>query len=382
MMIAFFIKKYKRKRKKRGTSYFSIGAIGIVLIAALGLLGAGYAAWTQKFELFGTISTGSLNVSIKDVVLESSDSHESLSFNAHKEGGIVEEVDMTVVTASNPFHTTLIFSVENNGTLPVACTGIDTSREGNLHMEVLDAPPVIDVGETGTVRVSMSKGYCDDFGFHAFLRFEQEVLSASRTLINASYALWNHDAEVAFTLTITEPDQGGEDFQCGSYDTIQEGIDLLKDVKFAYIYELMGQFQNELEARVSELNDLPFGGITESELQAECDGYRDRVENFGTMIHKYGRCINALAQFYNSSSQEEKNQVPNFWSIHTMLWSLHGELWDKRGDLYDGVNEVWETGQEKIDYIQGGNGNGKGQGKDQSLVMDGNLSTSEAVYGY
>jgi hypothetical protein len=349
-MAAFFKKKYKRKRKGRGISYPRLGVIGIILIVAMGLLGASYASWTQKFHLFSTISTGHLHLIIKEAELESADCHQSFSLNVHKEGGIVNQVDLSVVTGFSPFNATLVFSVENNGTLPVVCTGIDANREGDLALEILEAPPVISVGETGLVRVGLTKGYCDNFEFRSFLRFEQAVLSTFSRVMNASYALWNHDAEVTMVLTITPPDPDEEDFECGDYSTIQEGIYLLRDIKYPYLYEKTDDLQNVLEARIQQLNELPFGGITLEELQAEYDGYQSKLDNLGTMINKYGQCINALGEFYNNSSQEEKGQVPDFWSIYSSLWNLHTELWVKRGELYNKLSEFWIVGHSKIDY--------------------------------
>ena len=179
------------------------------------------------------------------------------------------------------------------------------------------------------------------------------ILLMSIFLVSASFAFWKHDAEVKFTLNIAQPDDG--EFSCGDYTTIQEGIDLLADIKYFYIYDLMIEFENELDARVVELNNLPFGGITLNELREECNYYRNvDISRFGDIIDQYGNCIRKLADFYRNSSQEEKDQVPDFWTQHTMLWGLHTQLWNKRQDLYDVVEEVWEAGEEKIDYNHGG----------------------------
>ncbi len=171
--MAALFKRYKTKRKNQSGKLLYIRTIFIVLIVALGLFGASYASWTQQFNILSAISTGSLNVDIVDAVLESSDSHKSISFSAHKEGNVVDEVDMNVVTASNPFSAVMVFAVENNGTIPVICVGIDQSVPDNLEVEILESPPLIDVGETESVKVRITKGYCDDFEFSAFLEFEQ-----------------------------------------------------------------------------------------------------------------------------------------------------------------------------------------------------------------
>jgi hypothetical protein len=162
------------KKNRRGTLCRS-GAIFIALIVAFGLLGAGYASWTQQFDIFSAISTGGINVDVKDVALASSDGHESISFIAHKDGDIVDAVDLDVVTAANPFNAVLLFTVENNGTVPVVCAGIDKSVDSGLEAEIVEAPSRIDAGQTEFIKVRIAKGYCSDFEFSSFFRFEQAL---------------------------------------------------------------------------------------------------------------------------------------------------------------------------------------------------------------
>jgi len=171
-----FFKKYRREKKKRAANLFSLGTISIVLIVALGLLGAGYASWTQQFTIFSSISTGEINVEIRDVLMESSDGYQSISFNAHKDAeDVVDQVNMDVVTNANPFSSVVVFLVENNGTIPVICVGIDQSSGDGLEMEIVDAPSIIDVGDTEPIKVRITKGYCEDFQFSALLEFEQTM---------------------------------------------------------------------------------------------------------------------------------------------------------------------------------------------------------------
>ena len=177
------------------------------------------------------------------------------------------------------------------------------------------------------------------------------ILIVSGALFSISYALWRHNAEVRFRLTITQPVHN--EFECPGciYNTIQDGIDLHKNVRYPALYDMMDRYKSQLQARVTELNNLPFGGITYQELSAECNRYRDvDITGFGDMITGYGTCIRRLADFFNSSTQEAKNEVPDFWTQHNNLWSLHNQLWSKRQELYDAVNAVWSVGQSKIDY--------------------------------
>ena len=180
--MAAIFRKYRGKKRKG--SFLQKGTIIIVLTIALGLMGVAYASWNQHFNLFSIISTGGFQLDIVhlDVDRENSDGHESLSFSADPHGIALDEANMNVLTGSNPFSAVLVFSVQNNGTVPAICTGIEIENPaggvgdpGDLEMEIVEAPPLIDVGETGPIRVRIKKGYCSDFIFNASLVFEQEI---------------------------------------------------------------------------------------------------------------------------------------------------------------------------------------------------------------
>jgi len=165
-----------RKARRRGLgNLLSIRTMSIVLIAALGILGASYASWNQSFKIFGSVSTGQINTVVREITLESSDSYESLAFDTGKEGNIVREASLQVVTNSSPFNFILVFSVENNGTIPVVCEGIDPSIPDGIGVEVIEAPSRIEAGQTVPIKVRITKGYCENFEFSTLLRFVQAV---------------------------------------------------------------------------------------------------------------------------------------------------------------------------------------------------------------
>ncbi len=168
-----FVKRLKKRKGIGFGSLFGIGTVCVILAAALGLLGASYASWSQVFRLFGSINTGDISVVVRDVYLESSDSCESFSLTRDMEGGVVGQVNIDAVTGTSPFSATLVFTVENNGTIPVACEGIDTGAQDDLEVRLVDAPGRIGPGETAPVKVRITKGYCSNFEFEAFLRVVQ-----------------------------------------------------------------------------------------------------------------------------------------------------------------------------------------------------------------
>lgn len=188
------------------------------------------------------------------------------------------------------------------------------------------------------------------------------MLIMSGALCSISYALWRHNTEVRFKLTISQPVHDTDCFNC-TYSTIQEGIDLHKNVQYPKYYNRMDNFKSQLQARITELNNLPFGGITYQELSDECNRYRNvDIAGFGTIIDNFGTCIDKLATFYKNSTKTEKSKVPDFWAQHNNLWDLSDQLWNKRQELYDTVNALWAAGESKIDYNNNGNGNGDGHG--------------------
>ncbi|MGI6189630.1 MAG: hypothetical protein ACOYI1_07880 [Caldicoprobacteraceae bacterium] len=176
------------------------------------------------------------------------------------------------------------------------------------------------------------------------------VLIISAFLINAGYGLWSSRAEVRFRLTIWWP----ADYECvcGTYATIQEGIILLRDHQYNKIRGRTEAFDAYLRDRIQELGDLPYGGITFNELAQELSYYRSvLMANLRGCVDQYAECINGLTGFYNNSSQQEKNEVPDFWDQQRHLWDLQQDLWKNRVDpLYDLINELESVGQSKINW--------------------------------
>lgn len=169
------VKRYKIKKKCRFGNLLHVGTICVVLIMSLALLGVTYSSWNQSFSIFGSISTGEVNLIVRDVALESSDSYDSLSFNANKTGNIVDSVTMEVVSDSSPFSTVLIFTVENSGTMPVVCEGIDSSAPDSVDAQLLESPERIYPGQSADIKIKITKGYVENFEFSTFLRFVQAV---------------------------------------------------------------------------------------------------------------------------------------------------------------------------------------------------------------
>jgi len=150
-----------------------MGTVCLVLIGAFGLLGASYASWNQTFTLFGSIHTGEVSVIVRDVILDSSAPYESMTLDKDMEGNTVEQVNMHIATDTEPFRMVLEFIVENTGTLPVVCEGIDSNVPNTLGVRLVDSPGRIEVGESASIKVEFTKGYCEGFEFNTYLKFVQ-----------------------------------------------------------------------------------------------------------------------------------------------------------------------------------------------------------------
>jgi hypothetical protein len=176
------------------------------------------------------------------------------------------------------------------------------------------------------------------------------LLSAigASVFLGTGYALWRHNAEVRFSLTISQYEDELLFCVCGTYSTIKEGIEILRDRQYPGIYSSIDKLVNEIYVRTDEINNLPVGGITFQELSAERSVFMEAIQMWRSYITQYGTCINTLTQVYNNSSIEEKSQVPDFWSHHSHLWSLRDDLWDKTEEFYNALDEFWEVGEQKI----------------------------------
>ncbi|NLZ39495.1 MAG: hypothetical protein GX893_07820 [Firmicutes bacterium] len=163
---------FGKKAKKKS---INLALILFVLIFTLGAMGAGYAAWTQKFTVRANITTGQLQIKIRDAVLENSAGHESLSFTAHRDDGVVEKMEMNVETYSNPYQAVIVFTVENTGTVAAACRGLTKDAYPEITMEIMEAPDIIVPGATEQIKVKISGSYCYNLNFSAILQFEQAL---------------------------------------------------------------------------------------------------------------------------------------------------------------------------------------------------------------
>lgn len=173
------------------------------------------------------------------------------------------------------------------------------------------------------------------------------IIILSLLMMTFTFALWNKDTEVRFRLSISSPE---DDFVYPEYDTVSEGLEVIGEDLYTILCNKMGNFDFNLDDRLEELNNLHVGGITQQEVQQECNYYRNVVlAGFGDYINQYGRYINELGSFYSQLPQEEKDKYPDFWTNQFQeLWAKFNHLWELRNQLYLLVNEVEQAGYAKV----------------------------------
>jgi hypothetical protein len=136
-----------------------IGLLCLALVVALGMLGAGYAMWSDQVVIEGTVDTATLTIGFQEVfVTEDAEAEgkevgsitgymtDQKGLHYIKETGLYEPIyDRIVVTLNNTYpcywgH--VIFTLANGGTLPGVIAGLDLiDPTGELEFMWTTPPP-------------------------------------------------------------------------------------------------------------------------------------------------------------------------------------------------------------------------------------------------
>ena len=137
----------KHLAKRKRNSFAKIGTICLVLLVALGLMGVGYAAWSEVLNINATVEIGTWGGSLSDPSPTSGTIVLSTSPNV-----------LTVTITSAEANTTYTgsFNVNNTGTVPIK---IDSITPADVPEGVTDSVSVatqIEPGipEVGTITVT------------------------------------------------------------------------------------------------------------------------------------------------------------------------------------------------------------------------------------
>lgn len=136
-----------------------IGVIALTLVLALGVLGVGYAHWSQTLYIDTTVKTGTLIVGFQEVIpsedpeVENKDVGSITAILDTQKGThwdeytgtylpIYEKVLVTIDNAYPCYGVHIVFTVANGGTIPADVTAVNLSDpSGELKFQWTTPPP-------------------------------------------------------------------------------------------------------------------------------------------------------------------------------------------------------------------------------------------------
>lgn len=128
-----------------------IGLLGLALVLALALTGAGFAQWTEDLTIGGNVTTGDI-----DPVFTSCSITEDEEAEGKEVGSTTQEIStdgkiltITMLNTYPCYGVTVNYVVTNNGSVPVEVT--DNVNSSSEQLAVTSTPPAgtIDGGGTG-----------------------------------------------------------------------------------------------------------------------------------------------------------------------------------------------------------------------------------------
>ena len=166
-----------------------IGLIALIVVLALGIIGVGYAAWTQAFSISGTVASGTYIVSIAQTPATSVSPTQTVatcSVGTVVTTGVGAALPISITNGFPGLTYTIPFTLTDSGTVPAKITGF-TFQDGT-------GTPV--TYTTGNVTFTLSNGGspADTFAVNAQITGTTvgEVIPATSTPISG-------------TLTVTIP---------------------------------------------------------------------------------------------------------------------------------------------------------------------------------
>ncbi|MEM3139570.1 MAG: TasA family protein [Archaeoglobaceae archaeon] len=151
------------------------GAMFVVLLVALGLVGATYAVWTDTIQVTGTVSTGRLDVKFTDVECDEVD---YATIGAYVDG------DNAVVNIQNAYpglEVSCTFTVENAGTVPAKAISVSPTTPPVDYVRITEYPTSIEIapGSSDEFIVKAEFGYNtpqnSNFNYEVTITFKQDT---------------------------------------------------------------------------------------------------------------------------------------------------------------------------------------------------------------
>lgn len=123
-----------------------IGLIIMVVVLALGALGAGYAAWSQTLTINGAVAMGNLAAqfdqdsltaiySDDDAAAAPDDGTGAITYDTQDANGN-DEATITITNAYPGYAGTAVLTVINTGTIPIDVAIVEDTDTGDIFSEV------------------------------------------------------------------------------------------------------------------------------------------------------------------------------------------------------------------------------------------------------
>jgi len=141
---------------RRRNSFAKIGILALVMLVALGVLGATFSVWSEILYIDGTVSIGTVSGGLTDDT--GSQSYDGTSISWEASGNVLE---VTVTNAQLDIEYTCQFTVQNTGSIPVKIQSIGISgvspEEVDVWITGVEKGDQIEDGQSkvGTVYVSL-----------------------------------------------------------------------------------------------------------------------------------------------------------------------------------------------------------------------------------
>jgi predicted ribosomally synthesized peptide with SipW-like signal peptide len=115
-----------------------VGLLILVLVFALGALGAGYAYWNQNLVISGTVDTGELSVGVAPGTAPVSTGGASMTIAGNGiviKDGYYPAIDVGIVDAYPGYSANATVYFKNLGTVPVKVTDVDFTNSGVFDLD-------------------------------------------------------------------------------------------------------------------------------------------------------------------------------------------------------------------------------------------------------
>lgn len=152
------------------------GAMFVVLLVALGLVGATYAVWTDTVKVSGTVSTGTFDVKFTDVECD--------EVNYATIDAYVDD-DNAVVNIQNAYpglKVSCTFTVENAGTVPAKAISVSPTTTPPVdYVQITEYPTSIEIDPGSSATFTVKAEFKDntpqnsEFNYEVTITFKQDT---------------------------------------------------------------------------------------------------------------------------------------------------------------------------------------------------------------